>query len=150
MKTTIEEINGKKYTMTTVEDIEQWEISEAQQYIDWRGVYVYVQKHLKGCEYIAAYALPALPRNPTADDAELLHLYAGNGLTPIFTHQGNKHLAIYEREARVLPSVNEVFKAGYCDEYNLEYLASVKRQDILTHAVDKQGNRIQIAIEEKV
>lgn len=97
MKITIEEINGVKHTVVTVNDAEVWELAEADRVIDWRGVYTYIQGKysypLPANSYVIGCALPPIPRHPTVDDAPLLHAYATHGLKIIcdkLHHMTNK------------------------------------------------------------
>lgn len=75
--------------------------------------------------------LPPLPRNPTADDAWLLHLYASHGLYAAFGIYQFAHI----------DDDGEVYVYGNA---GLEMISSPET----THCVYKQGNRVDVAIKE--
>jgi hypothetical protein len=115
MKTTIEEINGVKHTVVWHSDM------RIGYWINCGLFYVKTLSHVEikdeepnsVSQKHVATALPALPRNPTADDAELLHFYAAHGLTATYEHEDGR-------------------------DYD---------QREINCAIDKQGNRVEIAIE---
>lgn len=111
MKTTIEQIDGKLYTV-----IHRAAESEFVCYTSKENGLCSVYKVM---DYIA---LPALPRKPTEDDEPLLHRYMAEGID-LKTYMDN-----YERHWLVARS-----------------FMGMKFE--LTHATDKDGNRIDVAID---
>lgn len=121
MKTTIETINGKKYTVV-------WHDGALSGFFS-NGV---VTDPL-GCKYaynhqleVSATGLPALPRHPNPEDAPLLYRYASEGLFPAGTMGGR-----------------------FNDCAAIAYLVGGNALPEMTHAIDKDGNKVEVAIEEE-
>jgi hypothetical protein len=92
-------------------------------------------------------ALPPLPKNPTTDDAKLLDLYRAHGLYAIFKFKEYEGEGGEEYQIRGLSDCgtfytelqeNEIEYMGRCYNYN----------DGITHALDEQNNRIEIALKD--
>lgn len=150
MKTTIETINGKIYTV----------IWHSKDYADYLGESIYDAFHgltasgvieIFSCatnraEHIAT-ALPALPRHPKPKDAGLLYPYMTVGLFikcqffdcgELVLEFKNSELEVQGREMFVDNGYgrNMVGASGYWD---IE----------ITHATDAQGKPVEIAVEDK-
>jgi hypothetical protein len=84
-------------------------------------------------ETLLGTALPALPKHPTKDDKELLHRYISEGLTPVtLCHAVEAHT----RKPR------QYEQTCIYEEWG-EYRE-------ITHAIDKDGNKVEIAIENQM
>lgn len=113
MKTSIEKIKGKRYTVV-------WHSPKVDEYVPERlvgGCIIYISET---CEHIAT-ALPALPRHPKPEDAQLLYRYMAEGVEPWLCYMSE----YYDISAVV-------------DSIDVE----------ITHATDTKGNKIEVAIEE--
>lgn len=116
MKTSIETINGNLYTVVWHEPMD-----------DRKGIWVRTANedilHAAVYEgaYIIATALPALARKPKPEDARLLHLYAGHGIE---VHGKIASLNNFNGNGATFPC----------------------RLSVITHALDEDGNTIEIAI----
>lgn len=124
MKTSIEEINGKKYTVVwywnTLRTFEQTLRDGSIIFGDALGDHI-------------ATALPALPRNPKPEDAPLLYRYAAEGIWAQIVDHGDK-------------SVKDWPQRGEFTQLHPDLW--VKRDIQIYEAIDKDGNTIDIAIEE--
>ncbi len=131
-KVTIEKIQGKQYTV-------MWQMDILGNLHDYKRLdnYIGYNFYTAGDELIAT-ALPALPRYPTAEDVELLHLYATHGLILIFTSEYSGAMTSKVKHTRNFTHVLTILERNYYpDKYEI------------THAIDKEGNRVEVAICEK-
>jgi hypothetical protein len=113
-KITIEKINGVPHTVVWHDGVQANIASEE----GWYNCYTH-KISIDGNGKVIATALPPLPRNPTADDAKLLHLYEAHGLHPT------------------------CFR-GDINQYCLTTGMNISQK--LTHAIDEQGNKVEVAI----
>jgi hypothetical protein len=131
--------NGNTYTVV-YSDIVYTE-KEAK---DWNGGFIgfdldsgAIRGYCKAGELYWT-ALPPLPSKPTADDAKLLHLYAAHSLMVWWTdNDEEKPMNCAWLVNRDMLHYNSIAEAT-----NL-----IKRITI-THALDEQGNRIEIALKD--
>lgn len=88
-----------------------------------------------GNDVISHVVLPPLPRNPTADDVELLHAYAAHGLCP------EGYVEVYhgtplEWNRNMHRTFSQILRT----------LRVCERLPFITHAINKQGERVEVAI----
>lgn len=136
MKVSIEEIEGVKHTV----------VYHGEKRLGyWRPLNSGYIKHLchveikdngehEASDIHVATALSPLPRNPTADDARLLHLYAAHGLDVCgfyFSPLADDH--------NKLNSTKDIINITTCDVLDLTIT-------VITHATNKQGERVGVAI----
>lgn len=105
-----------------------------------------------------ATALPPLPRNPTADDAWLLYLYASHGLVPFMKEdkwrKGYFVGTIAECSTQVGTLMVQEASHGRDesdpDEVFPDRIIYSLREGKtkITHCTDNQGNRVDVAIKE--
>jgi hypothetical protein len=130
MKTTIEEIAGKKYTVVWHGSHTSFFDEDHHAFCDWidlnNGVVVYLSNN----EHIAT-ALPALPRKPKPEDARLLHLYAAHGITPMGKRGAIYPARTYRDDATIVEENDEEI-----------YLIDIETID----ATDSEGNCVKVAI----
>ncbi len=153
MKTTIEKINGVEHTVVWVQPYKRKTLEQTAQdgltYWHDKGwtehYYDYIKNPItnetlitakQANHHIHAIALPPLPRNPTADDAKLLHLYASYGLQLCGTFYAN---------------VNKIGNQDFSSSSFLMYLLSVLKAGLvtnckITHIIDEQDKKVEVAI----
>jgi hypothetical protein len=150
MKTTIETIKGKPYTVvwhmpTYADDGFKAQDGEVMFAMPLGG---YVLANID-CKEVLATALPALPKHPTAEDAALLYLYAAHGLYPVFTDTRHLHLPEDERQYPFLTLYDaEIHREDYSDTRSGVVGTAIDAHDEITHAVTASGERVEIAIKE--
>jgi len=147
VKTTIENIAGVPHTVVwhtmpyVLEEIVHGFISTPC------GIIIYSPR-MNREHHCLATALPPLPRHPAAKDAWLLYAYASHGLYPVF------------RFKDIGDGADELQIRGICDDGTF-YTESASEgiecggsyyhhNDGITHAVNAQGERVDVAIEEDV
>lgn len=119
MKATIEEINNVPHTFITVDDADEWEYLEADKILDWKGVYTYLQgKYLHPLPTIAHVIGYALP--PVPRNLTLSDAW----LLHLYAGHG-LFVMCGSLPALPVPSTSDV-----------------------THAINAQGERVEIAITE--
>lgn len=141
MKTSIEEINGRKCTVVW-HDCFSGEVELAMKRGYWKPLNCGFVLHNPQNGNCDAIALPALPRHPKPEDAPKLMRCIAEGLRPVFEpfHEDYGHypklLGIDEAGNALTTSV---------DRYRLEliHISLMK----IAGALDPEGNRISIAIE---
>lgn len=133
MKTTIEQINGESYTVV-------WHCPPTKQCrykkcTGLNGGFVLVFEQDADAEGYIAIALPALPRHPKPEDAQLLYRYMAEGVVPC---GGWLRTQKYFREIK-------------CKSVSFALMDAIVRnvsKIVITHATDKDGNRVEVAIKE--
>ena len=137
MKTTIETINGKEYTVV-------WYGSKNKlpKPIQWFRMpnreQILLIKELDGGCNVYATALPALPRHPKPEDTPLLHRYAAEGLMVWWADNDKNN-----------PMRNAWMSNPHLVQFNEIARHTDSRTRIeITHAVDKDGNKIDVAIKD--
>lgn len=135
MKTSIETINGELYTVIWPDKL--WDKRDSFWADSGLGYNLYyknqrIDSPIIDIELIAT-ALPALPNRPKPEDAALLYRYASEG---VFARGATKSWVDGER-------------GGYWTRDNDSWLLGVDAAYIyeITHAVDADGNRVEVAIE---
>lgn len=121
MKTTIESINGKQYTVVWHDAVQSFNgtMTATHSGFVW---------HI-GSKCVATL-LPALPRYPKPEDARLLYRYMAEGIEP----KGNVWIGgSIEHESYSVRGILNAVRIG--------------QQTEITHALDSDGNRIEVAIE---
>ena len=152
MKVSIEEINGKKCTFIRRPFDEEWvkqqlgmELGVA---VEWRQPYespiiatlitrngardgyystAFHEWHKSEMELITI--LPPLPRHPKPEDAKLLYRYMSEGLTVVA-----RYTDPWEGEDYEAYDLNMIAMLGTCLE--------------ITHCIDEEGNKVEVAIDE--
>jgi len=138
MKVTIEEIESVNHTVIWHADV------RIGYWINCGLFYIKTLSHVEikdeepnsvSHRHIAT-ALPPLPRNPTADDARLLHLYASHGLDGCgfwFSTLADDHNKVN--------NTKEIINIITCDALDLTIT-------VITHAINEIGERVEIAIKD--
>lgn len=143
MKTSVDTINGEPFTFI-------WHYEPEAQGIHMQlhnGAYILVDLERKHC----ASALPALPRHPTAEDVELLHLYAAHGLRIFGTLSDLPAITGHEGRCEFIPIADMVY-CDYEDRDAYEAMIECDNTDFeftVTHAINRAtGERVDVAIRE--
>lgn len=153
---TIENINGVPHTVV-------WHCHST---FDKQPLYSYYCGRLNDSSWVVfndltavdhiATALPPLPRHPKPEHAELLHLYAAHSLIPVFTFSSaltpveDVRDAIEEPFVGVMPKpggytlIKTVCRAMWFHPDRPEWNSTDNPP--LTHAINKQGERVEVAI----
>ena len=134
MLVSVENIDGVKHTVIWYSEIDAHIICDE----GWYDCYLH-KICIDGNGKVIATALPPLPRNPNADDAKLLYAYVAYGLKVIFQHKDciahdMAEFVGFDGLNILLLNFYGVFK--YLDTYKI------------THALDEQNNRIEIALKD--
>jgi hypothetical protein len=88
--------------------------------------------------------LPALPRNPTPDDAGLLYRYASEGLTPVTDDSLDKGMPLYGIQH------GKAVLGFHISGYSGEETGLFPLEDLtITHAVLANGTRVEVAFREE-
>ena len=140
--------NGNTYTVV-YSDIVYTEMKAK----DWKGGFIgldldsgAIRGYCKGGELYWT-ALPPLPRNPTADDAKLISLYRAHGFYICATE--NYSEPIENRNPFIIVGSNNDGCFYYQEIINKEEDGWLDPSIItITHALDEQGNRIEIALKD--
>ena len=120
---TIEEIDGKKYTVV-------WHkygalAKGSVEHVEWLGkvILYWFGSDINGGSTHIATALPALPQKPNPEDAPLLYRYASEGF-------------LFGTTTRLLSGAGIICwlgGGGSCE---------------IVHMTDKEGNRVEVAIKD--
>jgi hypothetical protein len=137
MLVAIEEIEGVKHTIVWHFDTCNTKKNSCEKWKKFQHTWELFLEDCYGLLHIAT-ALPPFPSKPTADDAKLLHLYAAHGLMVWWTDNDE------EKPMNCAWLVNRDM---------LHYNSMVEATDLIkritiTHALDEQGNRIEIALKD--
>jgi hypothetical protein len=144
MQVTIEEINSELCTII-------WSIAPSQH--DTCETLVYPNKHGYqfndiDSERHVATALRALPRNPKPEDAALLYRYVSEGLILVGSNgSGEFFIQPHWNNADQWKAPNQMileYDSVTGDSYTGTEWGEVVE---ITHAIDSEGNKINVAIE---
>lgn len=133
MKVTIKPINGINHTVVWHDESFITTFIESEFDLLNNGSLVKIVYNLdeEKCKHIAT-ALPPLPRNPTPKDLRLLNYYESYGLTPMCGQTNILH--------RVYEYLSTAEWGGLWADYDDDYE--------LSHAINDQNERVEIAITE--
>lgn len=134
MKTSIETINGKLCTIVW-HGYNPIKNTIGRRFATLHGGTFAVFKDADCLDHIAT-AIPALPRNPKPKDAPLLYRYASEGLMVWWTDND-------EEKPRTCAWVINMHLVNY--NQLVEHTNLTRRMEI-THAVDSEGNKVEVAI----
>lgn len=131
MKTSIEEIDGKLYTVVWKGEIfDLYKVCNP--YTDQESGVIYFASSFGS---ITATALPALPKHPIKEHVQLLHRYMSEGIYPKSSYAMPKR-TWYE------PVIDLENGVKYKDENGEE----VDFIETIFGATDKDGNKVEVAI----
>lgn len=128
MRVSVEEINGRKCTVIRYRKSKS--TPEAWFFMpDGVALLLFIERD--GGANCYAVALPALPRHPKPEDAQKLYAYMKEGLRPFAVAMTKKGQPM----------------GSWCGDGVIQ-AATASRFMKITHAIDPEGNRVEIAIED--
>jgi hypothetical protein len=146
MLVAIEEIEGVKHTIVWHFDDLYPKKNSCEKWKKFQHTWELFLEDCDGLLHIAT-ALPPLPRNPTADDAKLISLYRAHGFYICATE--NYSEPIENRNPFIIVGSNNDGCFYYQEIFNKEEDGWLDPSIItITHALDEQGNRIEIALKD--